>query len=153
MLKQIHADGMETLIKGDQKSEITRVPGAYRHLVSSPLNLKYRSNLNDMYKWNSLEHGEGHFLYYKNFPFSSNVQTAYENNLIDRLLSDLEKSSGYGVLSPDLTEVPYNEMGHKHESIVSEGKEDNNEKYIQLGFSLCSSTYATTYIDHLKSRL
>ena len=154
MLKQIQADGMETLIKGDQKSEITRVPGAYRHLVSSPLNLKYRSNLIDMYKWNSIEHGEGHFLHYKNFPFSSNVQKAYENNLLDRLLSDLDKSSDYGGLSPDLTEVPYNEMGNKHaESIAEVTNKDNDEKFIQLGFSLCSSTYATTYIDHLISRL
>ena len=130
MNTQIEQDDMEILLSKEQKNAIFRIPGAFRHLLSKPTNVRYRrcsvgGKIEDSFRVCN----------------NNGISIAYENNKLSVQVENFMQE-GDENLNKIISRVsPCNDI------------DKENIGYIQICFALCSSTYATTYIENLLHRL
>ena len=174
MRDRLVRDGMLDALTSTAQREY---PGAYRHLISCPLNLRYRLRTDDDDRWTDwteLHHPRTHVMHFSNFPFSAEVEELCIDGRLDKLLYAISNSSEVTGLSAvlaqdEIFDVKVPTMASRRiGQIGQEEKQDariNNDESslsdqnkrrcccVQVGFSLCSSTYATTYIEQLIKRV
>ena len=154
-------DGMNNLLSSGKKSSAIRLPGAYRHLLTSPLNIRYRFGNGNNYwsHWNELHLEEKSINHFKNFRFGRDIEESFSSGIMETLLDHIDETSPDGKLSSELTSsqlVDYmNAKGNVENRVLPAERSLLNSEtssHIQLGFSLCSSAYATVYIDNILAR-
>ena len=156
MKTQIDEDEMNILLSKQQKNAVFRVPGAYRHLLSKPTNVRYRccDGNKDVGNGNIKGKNEGWHLpsriddYSGNQEYKLPINVEHFMHLGDDQLNDI-------VHRVSSRQTDRNDNNHKDDGDDKGGDDfdDESESYIQICFSLCSSTYATTYIESLLDRL
>ena len=129
---RIEMDDMNVLLSKEQKSTAFRIPGAFRHLLSKPENVRYRQCTGDRRNEEAYQicNDKGNQLKEYKLPAQVEIFMKEGDNRLNEITG---RVSTWDHAKADA--------------------KDNDNGYIQICFSLCSSTYATTYIEYLFSRL
>ena len=148
MRRRLVDDGTLALVHGNHSNSLFKLPGAYRHVLSQVKNLRYQvediSSSVDRRTW-----GNWSTVIYdvdESSLFAKEVETKWRNQMIPSLLDRIYPTDTSPYLSrsllEDITAVETN-------ASISGRSYFDEDGVIRLAFSLCSSSYATTYLDWL----
>jgi tRNA(Glu) U13 pseudouridine synthase TruD len=137
MRRRLVDDGTLALVHGNHSNSLFQLPGAYRHILSQVKNLRYR--VEDMWgNWSTVIYDAD-----ESSLFAKEVETKWRNQMIPSLLDRIYPTDTSPYLSRSLLEDITADASSSGRTYFDE------DGAIRLAFSLCSSSYATTYLDWL----
>lgn len=148
MRRRLVDDGTLALVHGNHSNSLFQLPGAYRHVLSQVKNLRYRvedissSTYRRMWSnWSTVSNDAD-----ESSLFAKEVETKWRNQMIPSLLDRIYPTGTSPYLSRSLLE----DINAVETDASNSGRTYFDEDdVIRLAFSLCSSSYATTYLDWL----
>ena len=145
MRRRLIHDGTLALVHGNHSNSLFQLPGAYRHILSQVKNLRYRvediSSSTDRRTWGNWS--TVIFDADESSLFAKEVEMKWRNQMIPSLLDRIYPTDTSPYLSRSLLEDITADASSSGRTYFDE------DGAIRLAFSLCSSSYATTYLDWL----
>lgn len=157
-------DKCNVLKTGDHSDKAYRVPGAYRHMITMAKNVKVFDTASSVPLLEPDDDDKSKSSERQGDAFASRVEHLWENKRLLSLIQSMKAANPNIMNTNSHHSHNGNSNGYsggnsggddeKSEGVVGTGdgrmiRQEQSEDYIDLLFSLCASSYATTFIDNV----